>query len=105
MFISAYNKIVDLFTDDKGNLIKVLENECTPDLIAEQFNFHCLCDPIPTVENIYPWTDIQGLCHLMAQAKYLKLPVVLEKLQKLFPNYYKIVISKWKELKFEVIIE
>lgn len=66
MFITAYNKIVDLFTDDEGNLIEVLENECTPDLIAEQFNFHCLCDPIPIVENIYPWTDIKGLCHLMA---------------------------------------
>jgi hypothetical protein len=58
MFITAYNEIVNLFTDDEGNLIEILKNECTPDLIAEQFNFHCLCDPVPMVENTYPWTNI-----------------------------------------------
>lgn len=105
LFIDTYNEIVGLFTDNEGNLIEDLKDECTPDLVAEQFNFHCLCDPVPTVENTYFWTDIKGLCHLMAQSKYLKLPVVLEKLQKLFPDYYKIVMNKWKELKFKIIFD
>jgi hypothetical protein len=41
----------------------------------------------------------------MSQSKYLKLPVVLEKLQKLFPDYYTIVMNKWKELKFKIIFD
>ena len=82
-----------------------MEKAHTPDLIAEQFNFHCLCNPTPIATLEYPWSETKGLCHLISKQKYYKLPLLLEKLYYYFPSYYHIVMRKWKQLGFSIEVD
>lgn len=107
MFIQAYfQTIKTLNNPDTLNLFKTVgKGAFCPDLLAEQFNFHKICKPKHLVQALDDNSQIKGFVHLLAFEKYLKMPIILNKLKEQFPNYYNLVLNKWEELEFSIIVE
>lgn len=107
MFIQAYFNILKVLNNSQTlELFKTVgKGAFCPDLLAEQFNFHKICKPKHLVQSLDDNSQIKGFVHLLAFEKYLKMPIILDILQNQFLDYYHLVINKWKDLNFSVVVE
>lgn len=107
MFFNAYFETIKI-VDDKptlmGDIQKVGQGMYCPDLLAEQFNYHILCNPTPLVQLPPQAWNLDGFSHPLAFEKYLHMPLIMDLLQKDFPKYYDVVINKWKDYDFSIEI-
>jgi hypothetical protein len=107
MFIQAYfNTIKALNNQSTLELFKTVgKGAFCPDLLAEQFNYHKICKPKHIIESFNNNKEVKGFVHLLSFEKYVKMPLILDILKDQFPDYYNIVINKWNELNFSIIVE
>lgn len=108
LFIDSYYKSIKIF-EDKKLFIKYPDNKMlqeSPDLLVEQFNYYNICKPTPiVVPNFGPNAQPFGFCHLLGISKYVHMPLILDLLKSDFPEYYNIIIKKWEELDFSIVVE